>query len=782
MGLSINSVLESIKRGLITTAEKPIEIRDDTILDKLLVNDDSDKSDANISEDELRKKLLWPPYYHFENKWWSYFWFVKDEDNLKKYFVKEAANATDAAKQALNKAQEAHKRIHEYSGDLIIEKVVGKEKEIDKVEEEILKEVEAQVNLFSDRIKEVSDELKKITTKNNSKPEEINDAPKNAKAAAEEARIFANEIKETADKASVVSIEVREIAEKAITAAENNKEAVRSAKELSDKVKELSDNAKNVAEKAIKAANNANEAVEAKKLANRYPIPHAIYRVLNRALRFFLWNIYVILGLISCSFREKLNNTNNQVAKCDDNGKNWFEKVGYIVETKGFDLSRSNKLNAFVLFGVAVLCIYLMISSLLFFVRDVVFFQSEISTTPTGVMKMTQPCGVEHYVFVHSSAKLWNDTGVDVVKGDKVKISYSGAFYSSIRDLSESAINRRPTKYKMTNLKHKGDTGSIVKYCTYKGKDAAIGSFLYGIAPSTNDMPDEININQVDTTGDTLIVVNESGTLRIAVNDISLPDNKTVFTILKDSLVDMNLKRELLNHALYPRDVDSQYDILYFDSICTQRQETFLRYFIIHDLKDNTIKNVFLKVKNLKSINDSIYKLLIKLRNPSNIDEVRKVLRVKIKEQELLKEPILDIILNYVNSKEQIIWGGEEQKNLWYNDNVGDLLVNVTVTRGGYSPLSKEYLFRTLDETLEWLRDKLDDIQWLKYVFIVFSPILIILSLVILPIIVLLDIIVATLSFYKIKVLFIILPFLIIPIINYLICAFLIRRKTLNDG
>ena len=38
------------------------------------------------------KELLWPPYYHFKNKWWSYFWFVKNPGNLNTFLGEEQIN------------------------------------------------------------------------------------------------------------------------------------------------------------------------------------------------------------------------------------------------------------------------------------------------------------------------------------------------------------------------------------------------------------------------------------------------------------------------------------------------------------------------------------------------------------------------------------------------------------------------------------------------------------------------------------------------------------------
>ena len=254
---------------------------------------------------------------------------------------------------------------------------------------------------------------------------------------------------------------------------------------------------------------------------------------------------------------EETTNKVNKTGNVQDN-RRWQKTGSYIVKND-LDASRWRRPNAVVLFLCFILFIYFVISTVLFFVRDVVFFQPRMSITESGVVKMTQPCGVEQYLFVHSSAELWKNTGISVVKDDVIEVNYSGAFYSTIRDMDKSAVLRTPPRYRLMNSRQYGDgygDDFIVRYCVYNDSDARLGQLLLQITPPGQDPQSWVGDSLIDAVDfsdgkyHNLFSAKKSGTLMVAVNDVYL--KKERIKEMLDSIDNEHLRCELLNHALYP--------------------------------------------------------------------------------------------------------------------------------------------------------------------------------------------------------------------------------------
>lgn len=490
---NIKSLIEHIKAELLSSSSRPIEIRDDLFLDKLLAgqNEDDDPREDNFEKEADREKgLLWPPFYHGNNTW-SYFWFIKNKKNLTKFVL------------------------------------------------------------------ENPDKFK------NSEPLLVED---------------------------------------------------------------------------------------------KYPIIHAIYRLLKRLARFVLWLIYVCVGGLwhliygynkrgqnRCSNNDKIRNwiesfglargcrfkrllkvvifvfvilpittliviiilipailpimisglvaiiciavcyisvsLVNKVCrflfkKSDEpksaeinvfnNGNNvnpnWIERLIGSVNRKQIDASRWSGLNAIILSIVTVLFVCIIVNVVMFFVRDVIFFHPEMSINDAGVVKITQPCNVEHYLFLHSCVELWKDTGIDIVEGDKFEVNYSGAFYSTIRDMNNASLHHKEPRYRLMNSRNYGNNqkeDSIVKYCVYNAESARIGQLLFQIVPTGQEPKHQCGDDAIfavdfsENKNENSTEAQRSGRLRVAVNDIYLP-REGFSEMIKSKSINSKLKCELLNRALYP--------------------------------------------------------------------------------------------------------------------------------------------------------------------------------------------------------------------------------------
>ena len=52
---------------------------------------------------------------------------------------------------------------------------------------------------------------------------------------------------------------------------------------------------------------------------------------------------------------------------------------------------------------------------------------------------MAQPCGSERNVYLYNTGQCWANTGIQVVRGDRVEVTASGAYYGRVADLYHCA-------------------------------------------------------------------------------------------------------------------------------------------------------------------------------------------------------------------------------------------------------------------------------------------------------------------------------------------------------
>lgn len=206
------------------------------------------------------------------------------------------------------------------------------------------------------------------------------------------------------------------------------------------------------------------------------------------------------------------------------------------------NLSLSPRFN-FVLFVAAITCFVSMILVMLvFFISDVLLFNSNTGSNDRGAIVMEQPCGEEHFLYLFNTASCWANTGIKVLKGDEVTVSASGSFYSKIGDMESSAKNNDTLRYSRTyvsQIYHKDPISDrTINLCMYhetkgQGKnrgEARFGSLLVQVKDDYKEpayTSSSGKIIQVDTIKDgkaPTFTVDTAGVLNFAVNDIYLSD------------------------------------------------------------------------------------------------------------------------------------------------------------------------------------------------------------------------------------------------------------------
>lgn len=471
---------------------------------------------------------------------------------------------------------------------------------------------------------------------------------------------------------------------------------------------------------------------------DKYPIMHAIYRLFKRLARFVIWLIYVCIGgLWHLIYGNSKNNRNHGTTVCitEKKSHNRIERLIGFVNRKQIDASRWSGLNAIILSIIIVLFICSVINVFMFFVRDVIFFHPEMSINDAGVVKITQPCNVEHYLFLHSCAELWKDTGIDIVEGDKFEVNYSGAFYSTIRDMNNASLHHKEPRYRLMNSRNYGNNQKedpIVNYCVYNADSARIGQLLFQIVPAGQEPKHQCGDDAIfavdfsENKNENSTEAQRSGRLRVAVNDIYLPKDRIFEIITSGEMKNDTLKSELLNRALYPISMNQ----VFMDSELNPSTKDSIRNLFVSVIKKKSTPDVGSLIEIVFSKNDLIreqYRMIREL-GVKNFEQKGKGSRKTRKDKsQAIKDSLLNIqhaslfakikdlnkylfeeILPKLDSPDQIQW---DSPDFWYNDNAGDLLVNVTVYRDNHSLLSMSGPYRFIEHQFV----KPDSTFWLVF-------------------------------------------------------------------
>ena len=195
---------------------------------------------------------------------------------------------------------------------------------------------------------------------------------------------------------------------------------------------------------------------------------------------------------------------------------------------------------------VSIACIFFVVYCAAFFINEVLLFDKPPVVTESGAIVPQRSCHREQVLFFFSSSDRWASTGVQLSKGDRIKISTSGGFHSDIANLTESArMNRRPTYAYYTNKplsemseEERAMVFDGTKNCIYsldtedENLKARFGSVLWTVSDensiSKSDFDDKFSdrIHQVEPVknAERFIEIEQSGELFFSVNDIYLSD------------------------------------------------------------------------------------------------------------------------------------------------------------------------------------------------------------------------------------------------------------------
>lgn len=178
-----------------------------------------------------------------------------------------------------------------------------------------------------------------------------------------------------------------------------------------------------------------------------------------------------------------------------------------------------------------VISIIFIFGSFIFFIHDVILFQNKMAINECGAFVPTRSCDREYVLFMFNSSDVWANTGIQLQEGDRIRISVSGAFNSSIANLEHDTYFNCKSQYNWYGnslLNKRGSEKEEIGNCMYNGKKARFGSILFQIQPDAEFCRyDTIGnkIHQLDVEDREMMDIKENGILYFAVNDIYLTDS-----------------------------------------------------------------------------------------------------------------------------------------------------------------------------------------------------------------------------------------------------------------
>lgn len=195
-------------------------------------------------------------------------------------------------------------------------------------------------------------------------------------------------------------------------------------------------------------------------------------------------------------------------------------------------LMHSARYNFFLLFSYLLFFLCCIALILNFYIRDILFFTSPGYSNRQGAMVMEQPLMRTHHMFLFNTARVWGNTGIELMDGDEVEITVSGGFFNSII----SQIKQARQNVKLPDAQYFNPTQSGIDHYTSKNifqpfrlnPEAPFGELLYRIVP---EITGNKNILSADTLNNgilsfngrkAIIKVAHPGTLQLSINDIIL--------------------------------------------------------------------------------------------------------------------------------------------------------------------------------------------------------------------------------------------------------------------
>ena len=384
-----------------------------------------------------------------------------------------------------------------------------------------------------------------------------------------------------------------------------------------------------------------------------------------------------------------------------------------------------------ILAGLALVAgIVTIVYIIVFNINHVVLAPSNLRTNTCGVISIDQPGLETQHYFLLNAANYWAPTGIALSKGDRVYITASGSMYGDIYNLDTCARNNKRPEYSRSiigpnYLENETDTLNT-KYCIYGrnkklDKKARFGSLLYQVCPSIQapapyngslkrKEKEVFQINFKKRQNAYRFKSKGNGALYFCFNDILL-DATILKKIEADYIRDTSIRdlkklyKPLLECGWYPDSLKITDSLLF-----------------MHDTSSVLIKicSYLENDSNLKKITDTIYTKYI--QNPfkkNGWDSIPVSINNSKDVNRWFWFPDTPVFLNtdidssglsLLDTLKKAKWIDitEHDSTIWFQDNLGEVLVNVRVEqnlRHTAIPWQNKILtwwYRRIEHFLRW--------------------------------------------------------------------------------
>lgn len=151
---------------------------------------------------------------------------------------------------------------------------------------------------------------------------------------------------------------------------------------------------------------------------------------------------------------------------------------------------------------ILILCSALMMLTAIlyygiYYINDVVLYENKLTINEQGAFNPIKSLNCEYALYLFNTADLWANSGIQVNKKDRIRISISGAFNSSVEGTIVAAKNNTQQRYHWLsydkNPLQSNDTSQEYKkaldLCIARGDSAfSFGNVMYAIYPESGNL------------------------------------------------------------------------------------------------------------------------------------------------------------------------------------------------------------------------------------------------------------------------------------------------------
>lgn len=295
--------------------------------------------------------------------------------------------------------------------------------------------------------------------------------------------------------------------------------------------------------------------------------------------------------------------------------RDWRREVNNMV--------RNFRYNFFIICAAVIAYVSIFITSINFFLSDVLLFSRPPYSNLNGTLVIEQPFQRVHHIFLFNTAIFWSNTGIEVAPDDEIYVTASGAFFNDIHAQKRSALENfcNPSlsliqpAFQTEDKYNASDAISSARVLP----TAPYGAILYSVSPDVFSGSTAHQIRELKLDPDSTLCIRptEHGVLRFCINDIYFTD-AVIDKLLKDPSASEKIYHKFNASVFGKTEIISKADSMQCDSIIRnilkENRDLWFR-----DNSGEILLNIIVD-RNINSRNDisASHRLLSSLLTPLN--------------------------------------------------------------------------------------------------------------------------------------------------------------------